>query len=222
MVLGQLKDLLRDSLGRRDLPTHLCQFFLDSGRRDIEKSHNFYWMRTVKTWNLTIDQGDYSISTSTSNGLNIPAFKDIRILFQKESTDVAWNPVEIKDLDECLQIYSTDSEGAPEAAVIDNDTLSLFPVDPDQAYNMKLLYWQWTSNPTSNQDTDELLTRWPELLLYAASAFGMQWLTKNPQLVLPFQQMFERESVKVKRYSDDRLMDERVDLTPRRGPTDFF
>jgi hypothetical protein len=222
MVLGQLKDLLRDSLGRRDLPTHLCKFFLDSGRRDIEKSHNFYWMRTVKNFNTVAAQGSYSITTGTTNGLNIPDFKDLRILFEKSSESVAWSPVETKEFEEAWQIYATDEEGEPEVAVFDNETLYLFPPVPDAAYNVRLYYWQWTANPTSNQDTDEVLTRWPELLLYSASAFGTQWLTKNPQLVQPFQAMFEREAVKVKRYSDDRLFDDQIDLTPRRGRNQFF
>ena len=218
MNIGQVKDIVRDNIGRRDLPTHTLDFILGSGRREIEKSHNFYWMRASKTFNLVIDQASYSITTSASGGLNLPNFKDVRVLFEKDPSFSRWSEVLINDFNQVHPLYPTDDVGEPEAAVIDNETLYVFPPLPDKAYNMNLYHWEWTENPDGNTESDEVTERWPELLIYAATAFGLQYLTHNLEIALPWQQLMQNELVKAKRYSDDRMTAERIDLTPKRGP----
>ena len=200
------------------MPSHVMDFILASGRRDIEKIHNFYWMRATKSFNLVIDQASYSITTSPSGGLNLPNFKDIRVLFEKDPAFSRWTEVEIKDFNQAEPLYPTDDTDEPEAAVIDNNTLFVFPPKPDKAYNMRLYHWEWTTNPAANTGTDDITDRWPELLIYSATAAGLQYLTHNQEISVPWQQLAQQELVRVKRYSDDRISAERIDLTPKPGP----
>ena len=220
MKLGEAKDLVRYFIGKQDLPDHVMTFFMDGGRREVEKRHNLYWMRNKLDFSLVVDQVSYSITSSGSGGLNLPNFKDVRIMLTKLSTFTSYSypPVEFFDFEKTDTLYATDDTGETEMAVIDNETLFVFPPKPDKTYDVRFYYWEWIGNPSGNTLDDELLKRFPEVLLYAATYFGVLSLTKDNTLAAPWLNMMNEEMVKLKRYSDDRAKDENLIMEVKTGP----
>lgn len=226
MKLFNIKDIVREHIGRLGLPSEILVLALDGGRREVEKNGNWWWARSTKSWNTTIDTASYPITTSTGVALNLPKFKDIRAIKTKVSTDKRWAPVEVGQmtLEDTEETYATDEKGTPEVAVVDNVTLILFPI-PDKAFNMKMWHWEWTSNPTLNTDTDDLIDRFPEALIYGALIWVYEIYLKDIQGATYWRALLGGspfgtggELVKIRRYNLKRDWQDRIDLVPMKGP----
>ncbi len=50
MNVAQVRDVVRENVGRDKASEHMLTWALDEGLREIEKTGNYYWMRAVKTW----------------------------------------------------------------------------------------------------------------------------------------------------------------------------
>src|SRR3990167_419935 len=120
MEIGKIKDMVRDVVGRDVMQGHVMDFALASARREIEKTANFYWMRSSKTWTCVVNQQNYSITTSTSSGLNLPNFKDVLVLFSSVPSSNQWREVIPSDLFRLEEQYQTNAPGQPRFFVIDN------------------------------------------------------------------------------------------------------
>ena len=244
MELYKVRDIVRENVGRDKLAYHMLNYALDAGLRRIEKAGNFYWMRAVKTWSAVVNQQAYPITTSASGGLNIPNFKDSRILLVSDQTltnpdwDEVFGPIDMEEAG--LEFADTDT-GMPVVYSIDEDTVTgtlvdptgstvpqilLYPPEPDKTYSLRLHYFQWTSLPTDvTTDNHEVLVRWPEALIFAATGEGILAAMKDPQLAEywfgrfdnPANKVDPGELTKIKRYSQDRMMDSRIEMRPMRG-----
>jgi hypothetical protein len=220
MNLGEIKDAVRDGLGHSDVLPRQLTSYIDRGRREIENRIDGHWMRDSLTWSTVVDQQVYPILTAPGGGLNLPNFKDIRSSRSKQSTEVSWSlpHLILEDFDEVWSHYNTDDDGEPCLIVIDGDNLSVFPPKPDKTYNMLLYYWKWTANPVSNLSTDFLMTRFPESLIFAACAVGLQIKTKSIELAAPWAGMMEAELRKIETYSKGRGSPEEEYLAAWSGP----
>jgi len=224
MLLGEIKDVVRQQFGKIGWPTNMIDFALASARRDIEKNSEggYYWMRATKTWNAVATQQSYSITTSASNGLNLPNFKDVRAIRVKESTSTIWSDVSVGEvtLEEAETMYSTTETTMPALAIIDNTTLTLFPI-PDAAYNFKMWHYEWTTNPTSNTATaDELCTRFPEALIYGALVWGADQYNHDSQEADRWAAKLREQRALIHRHSLERERQDRITLYPMSGPYD--
>jgi len=220
MTRGEVQDVVRDFVGRDNIKPNLMTFAVDSGLREIEKRINAWWMRRNIEFNATDGNQFYLIRSAASGGLNLPNYKDVMMLLSKSTTDTLWERVLVTEFDIAEQVYATDSTGEPQMAVIDNDRITLFPPDPNDTWNMKMYYWQFTSLPTDETSDDhEVLRFWPEALIYAATMHLTQYLTKDVQMAAPYSGLFEAEFRKLDRYNKDREIDEHNDLVPHAGPT---
>lgn len=220
MTYGQIQDVVREHFGRIGWPTTMLKTALDSARRDIEKNSNggYYWMRTTDTGSLVAAQQSYSITTSTSNGFNLPDFKDARALSVKESTSTVWSDVALGTvtLEEAERMFATDEDDLPTLAIIDNTTMTFFPI-PDDTYDYKLWFWQWTDNPSANTGTDELTDRFPEALIYGALVWGCEQYEKAYQDADRWHSKFVAEQQKIHRHNIERERQDRGSWVPMTG-----
>src|SRR5574341_63669 len=244
MKYFEVRDIVRENIGRDKLSLHMLNFALEQGLRAIEKTSNFYWMRAVKTWSAVVDQQGYFLTTSASSGLNLPNFKDTRILLVSDQTlsnpdwDEVFGPIDMEEAG--LEFADTDT-GMPVVYAVDEDTVTsdltdpvgstpikllLYPPKPDKTYSLRLHYYQWTSLPIDiTSDNHEVLIRWPEALIYTATAAGIMATMKDPQLAQYWELKFNApnnpgnpgELTRIKRYNQERMMDSRVELRPLRG-----
>lgn len=241
MKLAEVKDIVRENVGRDKASPHLLDWGLAEGLREIEKTGNYYWMRAVKTWSAVIDQQPYSITTSGNGGLNIPNYKDTRIMLTSDQTlsnpdwDEVFGPIDMEDIG--LQFADTDT-GMPVAWALDEATstgtledpataatspsILLYPPKPDKTYSMRLHYYQWTSLPTATTSSaHEVLLRWPESLIYLATEALLTSITKDPQFATVWRQKFidrkDGELQKIVRYNRQRSQDSRIEFRPTRG-----
>jgi hypothetical protein len=233
MELYKVRDIVREQVGGADaLSEAALTWCVERGLREVEKTGNWYWMEAIKTWTATINQGEYSIYTSTSNGLNIPNWKDSRILLTQDSTlaHPFWDEVEgPKTAEEWATRYATDDKGMPRLFYVDEGntdaTLILLPPDPDKAYAMKWYYYQWTTLPTDvTSDDHEILMRFPEALIYLATEQGMILRTKDLQSGSFWRSLYKNpnrqiddEYKKIERYNNERQHATKITLRPRRG-----
>ena len=219
MILGRVKDMVRLGIGRDDLQTDMLTYFLESGLRMIEKESSFYWTQDSVDFNLTANDRDYTISSSP---ISVSNYKDSRILLFKKSTDDVYSgEVPYGEKDALDRIYSTTSteDGAPEAYYVDeDDVLWLYPF-PDLAYNMRWFYYKWSSLPTANtSESHEVLKRFPEALINAAIAAGIQWFTHDDNLVQPWLREFKRELHNIVLHDHRRRQNDNISLYPATGP----
>ena len=217
MTYGEAKDMVRDNLGKGDIPPAQLKFIMDAGRRVIEKRGNHYWMvgsAAGLEFNLAAATSAYTI---TASPISLTNFKDIEALFSKESTDTMWTPTESREGKEMNLQFSTDDDGPPEFYSEELGILTIYPI-PDDAYNMLLRYWAWTTNPAANASTDELLTRWPEVLIWAASSYGFKLINKSPEMATPFDGLFADEMSMLHDYNSERPTDQDWVIQPKRGP----
>lgn len=239
MNIAEVRDIVRENVGRDKASEHLLKWALDQGLREIEKRGNYYWMRAVKTWSAVVNQQAYSVTTSSSGGLNLPNFKDTRILLASDQTlpNPSWDEVAGPiDMEDAGIAFADTDQGFPQAWGLSESTttaaspdplsstqLLLYPPKPDKTYSLRLHYYQWTSLPTATTSSaHEVLVRWPEALIYLATEAALQSITKDPQYGRIWRDKFEDpksgEWQKIVRYDRDRQMDSRVELRPWRGP----
>ena len=151
--------------------------------------------------------------------MNLPNYKDVRFLLSKDTSSKTYDRVEVSNFEVAWDIYATDSTGQPEMAVVDNDTISLFPPDPDQTWDMRLYHWEFTSVPTDQtSDNHAILRRFPEALIYAAAVQLILASTHDVEQAAPYQSLFDAEFRRLDRYNKDREGDEHTDFVPRTGP----
>jgi hypothetical protein len=236
--LYKVRDIVREEVGRDRLSDPMLAWCVERGLREMEKVGNFYWMEAVKSFSLVIDQGDYSIYTSTSSGLNIPNYKDSRILFASDQTlshpdwDEVIGPEQIEEVklefaddDEGQPVVWTQKETGGGVGVTVDSTLSVWPPNPDKTYSMELHYFQWTSLPTDiTTDTHEVLKRWPEALIYLATEQAILQSTKDMQAAAWWHNLFQSDNPrantelkKIIRYNAERQHATRIELRPRHG-----
>lgn len=233
MNLYQVRDIVREQVGGADALSELAlTWAVERGLREIEKTGNFYWMEAVKAFSLVVNQGDYSIYTSTSGGLNIPNFKDTRILFYSDQTlaHPTWKEVEgPKTIEEIKTLFADDDFGAPRYFSVKEGntdaTLQIWPPDPDKTYSMELHHYQWTSLPTDvTSDDHEVLMRWPEALIYLGTEQGLILRTKDINAGGFWRSLYKNpnrqvddEFKKISRYNLERQHATRITLRPWQG-----
>ena len=206
MLLFEVKDIVREHLGRTAFPSFLLDKALEQGRMIVEQQGNFYWMRAEAFWRTVINQQHYPIfsgdgpapqvkitafsagNSSTPSTFNvqsvpIPRFKDVRFIFVKAESDTSWSSVQTGEItkEEIELNFSITETGMPAVIILDNFNLVVFPPMPDKEYVVKMFYYQWTENPKSNLFTDELLTRFPYAVIYGALAWAFEMELKDLQ-----------------------------------------
>lgn len=216
MILGKVKDLVRSGIGFDDLDPSMLGFFLEMGLRQIEKQGNFYWMEDSVDFNMTADDNSYVISASP---ISITGFKDVRALLVKRTSDTHYYETEYLEKEQADQLYGSTDDDLPHAYYIDNDdNLILYPI-PDAAHNARLIHFTWTTLPANNlSEAHEILKRFPEALIYASVAFGVDWLIKNETLSNQWNQRFAREMLDIKRHDQRRRQLDEINLRVSRGP----
>mgnify|MGYP001161866119 CR=1 FL=1 len=227
-TIGEVKDIVREHFSRTQFPTGQLDQALAEGRRIIEHHGNFWWMRDRKDFSLAVDQGSYSILTSTTNGLNLPNFKDaIAFSFTNTVAGVAYEliPLGTMNREEAEVEYDSGQDGSPELVIIDNDTLYIFPEDPQLAYPCRLYYWTYTENPQLNTATDVITKRFPMALAYAAIAWGYEMVLKEFNGAGYFRSLLGGqpfghggELAIIKKENFKRGLQDEFTLVPRLGP----
>lgn len=222
-TIGEVKDIVREHFSRTQFPTAQLDQALAEGRRIIENGGNFWWMRDRKDFALVIDQGTYSILTSSSSGLNLPNFKDAIAFTWTTDGGTTFEPIPVGDIsrEEAEVIYS-DDDGTPELVIIENDTLYVFPENPQDEYDCRLYYWQWTENPQLNSGTDAITKRFPMSLAYAAIAWGYEQVLHDLQSASYFRTLLADDFKKIKRENFKRGWGDMMIFSPRVGPGTRF
>lgn len=183
MKFFECKDIVREHFSRTGFPSSMLILSLTEGRHSIEMHANWWWMKQEKDFSLVVDQQEYSVTTSTSNGLNLPDFKDARgLLWKINAAATQWDPVAIGIMSkpDADLLYKTDGEGSPELAIIDNTSLFMYPPAPQETYVMRLYHYEWTDNPINTSD-DDLLKFFPLALVYASLSWGYETYLKTPE-----------------------------------------
>jgi hypothetical protein len=221
MLLGEVKDVVREHFGRVGLPTTILDISLAEGRKLVEKEANFWWMRDITDFSAGVDQQEYTIGDGED--VDIDNFKDARALQYKLSTANDWESIElgVMDEEELNELYSEDDEGPPEHAVIDNVTLKLFPANPQFVYDMRLYHYNWTDNPTDNTETDDLIRNYGMALVYGACLWGYEMQLKDLQAAQYWRNLLlgkGGEIYKLKRENLKRDWKDRIIMVPHAGP----
>lgn len=181
----------------------MTDFLLASGRREIEKRVNVYWMTVTTDFQLNVNQASYTISAAP---ISRSAFKDIYFVSYREfQTNEKWNPVPHRSLQVLANQFNPIETGPPKACAVDGLSLVFFPL-PMLAYQIRLHAFEWTTNPTDNVTVaDELMARFPEAMLYAATMTGTLLMTKDQALAKPWADLFVAEIPAIQKYSDQRI-----------------
>lgn len=204
-TVSELQDLLRLKLGDPGIEPFLLNFFMDEGRRLIEQEANVYWMVGIKTGSLTASTQSYSLTSSSGTGFALTNYKSHRNLWVRETAGTEWFECPIGSWSAAMEEYPiSGANDRPRIAVVENATLYLFPT-PDDAYPYTFNHWLWTSNSSTITDTDESLTRWPMLLLWASCIAARRFYEHSPAAGQEYMDVFVDEMKKVKKFTNERL-----------------
>lgn len=227
MKFFEAKDTVREHFSRTAFPTSQLILSLSEGRAAVERHANWWWMKKEKDFSLVVDQSSYSITTSTSNGLNLPKFKDARALVWKlNAAATQWDPVEIGTMSkpDADLAYATDGEGSPDLAIVDDTDLFIYPPKPQETYVMRLYHYEWTDNPVNTSD-DDLLKYFPMALVYASMAWGYEMCLKSPEGALYWKFLLGGKPfgsggllAQMKKENFKRGQQDRIVFEPRTGP----
>lgn len=205
-AVSEVQDLLRTKLGQPDLDPLTLKMFLEWGRYELLSRGNYYFDVGLKDHTLVNAQQTYSLTASTSNGLGITNYKEHRELFIRDVSGATWLPVPIGSWDGSLPDHSHTVAGKPQVATVENETLYLFPT-PDAAYPVRLLHFNWSTNPADVTSTDELFTRWSQAIFYAAMMVAKRFMTQNPAAGDEWEKMMDDQCEKLKAFTNKRLQD---------------
>jgi len=200
--IGQLKDLLQELLGNVELSLEMTNFLLASGRREVEKRINAYWMTVSTSFNLIPGVNNYTI---TSGIINRSAFKEIYFASWRVNGTSKWNPLPHRNYEILNNQFDAAEAGEPRFCAVDNVTWFVFP-NPTLNYQIQLHNFEWQSNPTDNVGTaDGLMDRFPEALLYGAASVGTVLLTKDQAMAKPWLDLLVAQLPAIQTYSDARI-----------------
>lgn len=227
MLLYELKDFVREHFGRLGLPTSILDQALTEGRKLVEQEGNFWWMRATTDFNLVSSPAQQDYTIESGGDIDIDNFKDARALLQKLPTETRWEPVELGtiDQDELDILYDEDDQGEPEVAVIDNDTLKVYPPVPLYDYDMRIFTYNWTDNPTDNSQTDALLKNFGMSVAFGALIWGFEIELKDIQGAAYWRNLLGGTPyghggviARLKRENLKREWRDKIIMTPRKGP----
>lgn len=161
--------------------------------------------------------------------ISVPGFKDTRAALSKKRTDSEWSITDVGGVakEEADLHFAINETGQPQLLLVDNFNLLTYPPFPDKDYLVYLYYWRWTSNPTSNLGSDDLVSRFPDSLIYASLAWAYELELKDMQGAGYWRTLLGGkanevgmggEIAKIRRHDFQRQRQENVSMTPMTGP----
>jgi hypothetical protein len=188
--LGEVKDIVREHVGRDSVSDVTLDWAIVRGLREIEQRDTFYWMEAHKQFHILDGQQTYPISRATDGGLDLSDYRSPNFLLVSDRTadDPSWIQVDGPEIEGQAQVnFAEGSEGTPSffsvREVDDDPMIVVWPPLPDQDYLAQWHYYRWTTLPTATtSDEHEVLRRWPEALIYTATAQAILVKTKDPEL----------------------------------------
>jgi hypothetical protein len=163
--------------------------------------------------------------------ISVPNFKDVRSALVKKQTDTNWNPVETGGItkEEADLHFAINDSGTTELILIDNFNLLVYPPFPDSDYIVHLYYFGWTDNPKSNLQTDELVSHFPEALIFSSLVWAYEIELKDMQGASYWRTLlggkpneigYGGEIAKIRRHNLKRMRQDNMSLVPMNGPNE--
>lgn len=216
MKLFQVLDMVREHVGRDKLGDDALRYCVERGLRAIETHANFYWMERSKYFEVNEGQQVYSIASD----LYIDDYKDTEMILVSDRTadDPEWHEVVGPETIATTKgNFAEGDEGQPAFWSLNEEdedpSFYLWPPLPDQPYRGFWAGWCWTTLPESTtSEAHEVLRRWPDALIYMATAEGVAITTKDleaksfweRQFINPVDQTVLTEYKKIKLYQEQR------------------
>ncbi len=231
MKLFEVRDQVRENVGRDKLNEGVLDYCIKKGLAEIEKADNFYWMEASKLFELDNDRIEqvYSIG----DDLNITDYKDAQILLisDRTATDPEWHEVTGPEMESQVKGNFTEaSSGQPGFWSLrdenDASNIVLWPPVLDKDYRAKLFYYRWTALPVdANSTAHEVLRRWHDALIYVATAEGILISTKDVEQANFWSARFRNvadekvntEYKKIKLYQEQRKARKGTSTSPTNG-----
>ena len=229
MKLFEVKDVIREHVGRDKISEPQLDWCVQRGLREIEKHENFYWMEASQIFDIYEDQQEYKLKDIEMEG-----FKESEILLVSDRTadDPKWDEIVGPESIEDTKPNFTESDAGQPAFFTmreegDNPSILLWPPLPAQDYRAQWYYYKWTSLPTSGtSDAHEVLRRWPEALIYLATEQAMLTAIKDPEAAMYWKALFlnanpqiNTEYKRIKLYQDKRHSRKHFRNSPASGQT---
>lgn len=204
-TVSELQDMLRSKLGIPDLDPFQLTTFLRWGRHELEVRGNYYYGIDKVDSALVAGTQTYSITSSTAPGLGKTNFKEYHSLFIREVAGQTWIPVPVGAWEGSVDAAHT-TQDKPQYAVIHDSMLYVFPV-PDAAYPIRLIHFNWTTNPTDITSTDELFTNWEMALFSASMMASKRFLEQSASAGDAWEVLMKDEINKLRDFTNARLRD---------------
>jgi hypothetical protein len=198
MKLSEVKDMVREHVGRDKISDPALDYAVQRGLRRLEQRDNWYWMEANRIFEIDEDQANPQEYVLLD--YNIVDFKEVDQLFvsDRTQTDPTWEtvqgPVEVKDT---KQNFTEGDEGKPAFFSLmddeeNNPRILIWPPVPDQDYRAHLFYYKWTTLPSAaTSSAHEVLRRWPDALIALATEQAILISTKDMEAASYWAAQFE-------------------------------
>ncbi len=188
MSLSSIRTRIKNNIENNDLltDTQIDQFINDTQRRTC-RAHNFFWMETSATRSTTNGTSTYTLpSAGDSNwtqSAGVLEYKD-EIDFNLTGYDSLTIPLTRtyqREAQDNIDYEDTSATGTPKRYSIQAGYIKLYQA-PGHAYNnntawtMNLNYYGYLTELSGDSATNALVSEYPELLEYGATAECWRYL----------------------------------------------
>jgi hypothetical protein len=232
MKLYEVRDIVRENVGRDALSEPVLDWCIRRGLREIEKRDNFYWMEANKVFNILEDQTNPQEYVLANYGMDDFKSSEVLLVSDRTEDDPSWTEVIGPEMIQDVKPnFSEADDGTPAFFSLREDgdipTMLIWPPVPDQDYRAHWYYYRWTELPIdARSDSHEVLRRWPEALIYLATEQGMLVKTKDPEAGMFWKALFvnanplvNTELKRIQLYQKERKSRARHDGRPSSGVT---
>ena len=159
---SSLKTEIADFLARDDLTTQI-DTFIDLAESRISRELETRSQDTRTTLTTSADNAYVSLPTDMRSIRNVKVMNNPRVTLRYLS------PLQVK------KEYATTGTGLPRVYSVIGDNLFLAPT-PDSILNIELTYKASVSSLSDSNTTNTILTRFPDLYLYASLFYAYTYL----------------------------------------------
>lgn len=171
MDYSTLQSRVQSAVGRTDVPSYVYEL----ATADINRAVRLFEMEASATLSATAE----TVTLPTG-------FLQVKNIYVDRSPRVALRPA----TDQALNVRH-DSSGVPTYYAIENGQLRLMPV-PDGTYSIELTYYAKVGDLSADADTNDVMSEYPGLYLYAALRHAAVW-AQDAELASTYNMAFETE-----------------------------
>lgn len=197
MLVSEVEDLVRATLGVPDMSPTILALYRKLARSEVESKGNFYWQAASVDVTIPVAGERFDVEVD----FLADDFLEFRfIALQKNSK---WRFIFPGSWQATLEGVDPTATGFPERATFENKVLQLSPITAEEIEG-RMFYFAATEEPEAT-GTDSVYTDFPQLMLFATLATATRLTNKDGASAKMWDDLAQEQIDKAIEYTKDLL-----------------